>query len=78
MFCVEERLALVEDGAHDHAQREHVAQRVTRLVQLDLRGHVVQVRLGHLRNLCCPRLAWIRVLVVNKRTRHNQSKEMFY
>ena len=62
----DEGVAAVVDGAHQHAQREHVGQRAAVPAKLHLRSQEVQVRLRHLGNFARPRLHGDRLLAKNK------------
>lgn len=51
---LENRLSLVEDGVHDHAQRVHVGGRVAADGQNVLRGQVLGVREAERREVGLP------------------------
>ena len=63
--CLYERPPAVVHCTDEHAQREHVAagRGVGRRLQLDLRRHVVHVRLRHLVVFGRPRHHGVRVLL---------------
>ena len=47
-------MSTVVDAADDHPHGEHITKRGARLVELDLRGDEVEVRLSHLGDLGAP------------------------
>lgn len=67
---LENRLALIEDGMHDHAQRVHVGGRVTADRQDVLRGQVLGVREAKWRKIGLPLFTCVLRL---KRTREREN-----
>lgn len=65
---LENRLALVEDGMHDHAQRVHVGGRVTADGQDVLRGQVFRVGQAEWREVGLPLFTCVLRLKGGERT----------
>lgn len=66
---LENRLAVIEDGMHDHAQRVHVRGRVAADGEYVLRGQVLRVRETKRREVGLP--LFTCVLGLNEKTKHS-------